>query len=810
MNRPSGFFAMRYSIFLSLLLVPLAFCSVHGQSMEETRRGIVQGRVVDARTGEPLMGAVISLIDRSLGAYADSAGNYSIGDLEAGAYSLECSFIGFDTERVEGVVIGEDEVVEQDSKVEIGPGWVVELDFKLVERPIRLSEMTVTPGRFAIMGKDPNTRKALTHEEIQNVSQFGEDIYRAVTRLPGISSNDFSAKFTVRGGEQEEVLVLLDGLELYEPFHLKDINGGALSIIDVVAIEGIDLMTGGFPVEYGDRMSGVFDIRSTTAEAGKRRHSVGISFMNTRVMSEGAFDKGAWLVSARRGYLDLVMRLMDEDDNISPTYYDVLSKVEYQLHPGHRLSAHFLHADDHFEFVEDDDDEDETGYGNTYGWLNLKSFFGPSLFAQTVLSVGQVSHDRWGLALTDDRELRDFTVSDQRDFTFFGLKQDWSWELSERHYLKWGMNLKRLEANYDYLSTKNRYFRISANELGVRTDTTANDMTPAGNQFGFYAADRFRIARSLTAEAGLRYDRVSHTDDQLFSPRLNLVYTLGENSSVRGGLGRFYQSEGIHEVRVQDGEETFFPAQLAEHWVAGFEHYFKNDVHLRLEGYYKEISDQRPTYRNWRNQIEIFPELQHDRFQVFLEGTISKGIEVYLKRDAGGKFTWWASYALAKVEDEVSHIVIGEGLFPFGDKMPGLSDQRHTFYLDVNYRPSAKWRLNAAWQYRSGWPYTERVLRRETADGNTYYYTSINANEPYALRYPAFHRIDLRINRHFNTSRGRVSAFIEVVNLYNHGNVQSYEYMIRCSDSYECRLDREPEYWFRLLPSIGISWSWDT
>ena len=155
---------------------------------------------------------------------------------------------------------------------------------------------------------------------------------------------------------------MMDGLELYDPFHLKDINGGALSIVDVMAIEGIDLLTGGFPAEYGNRMSSVFNIKSTTPQ--KRRTSVGISLMNTRFMSEGSFERGNWLVSARRGYLDLELQLMGEEESFSPTYYDVLGKIEYQLNDKHRLAFNVLQAHDNLEFIEDDEDESTTKYGN--------------------------------------------------------------------------------------------------------------------------------------------------------------------------------------------------------------------------------------------------------------------------------------------------------------------------------------------------------------------------------------------------------------------------------------------------------------
>jgi hypothetical protein len=92
-------------------------------------------------------------------------------------------------------------------------------------------------------------------------------------------------------------------------------------------------------------------------------------------------------------------------------------------------------------------------------------------------------------------------------------------------------------------------------------------------------------------------------------------------------------------------------------------------------------------------------------------------------------------------------------------------------------------------------------------DGRRYVYEE--AGQPYGRNYPAFHRLDLRLSRHFDLSKGRVSAFLEVVNLYNHGNVRAYEYGLIRLPSGELRQTQSPEYWFRLLPSVGLSWTWD-
>ena len=682
----------------------------------------------------------------------------------------------------------------------------MEIRVELEPDIISLKEIVVTPSQFTIMGTVPPSRQTLTHEDIQ-IMAWGEDTYRAIARLPGISSSDFSAKFTVRGGEHDQVLVLIDGLELYEPFHLKDIEGGALSIIDVEAVEGIDLLTGGFTAEYGDRMSGVFNMKLKRVPEGHRRSSLGISFMNARAMSEGTFSnhRGAWLFSARRGYLDIVLDLMGEENQPSPTYYDILGKAEYRLNDKHTLSLNVLHAGDRVSFTEDDDDVDDTGYDNTYGWLTLLTVPNRNLLVRTVASYSRLTSRREGIGYRDNSNSLDFTVLDERHFNVCGMKQDWNLELTDRLALKWGFDLKGLNGDYDYDSVKYLYRDASLDSEVV----TGIDIDPSGNVISAYVAPRVRVLSPLTAELGLRYDRTSYTDDRLYSPRFNVVYTLGQETFVRGGWGYFYQSEGIHQIHVEEGEDSFYPASLAEHWVAGFEHLFKNGLHLRLEGYRKLISDLRPDYRNWSNDIEFFPELQYDRFKLNLKSARAKGIETYLKYDRGGKWTWWASYGLAEVVDDIESLEF-EGIVYTEDagEYAGKYDQRHTMYFDLNFRPNRNWHFNLSWQYHTGWPYTSRVIKSEQLpDGSTVYYEATDGF--HGATYPSYHRLDLKINRHFYTSKGRISTFLTLINVYDHGNVRNIDYNWAWHRYRGYYLTEEPEYWFRLLPSIGVTWMWD-
>jgi hypothetical protein len=500
---------------------------------------------------------------------------------------------------------------------------------------------------------------------------------------------------------------------------------------------------------------------------------------------------------------------MGEQDPPRPIYYDVLSKIEYQFNAKYILSANVLHASDKLDYIEDDDDESQTGYGNTSGWLTLKYAPSSRLYVQTVASLSKLTQDRDGIGYEGDSRVLQFEVTDNKEVDIYGLKQDWNLEISENMFLKWGFDFRNFRARYDYQNILNENIWSNEEPHTASSDTNRTDLNPDGDKFGAYLSNRIQVFSPLTAEFGLRYDRSSFSGEDLFSPRLNMLLALGKQTFLRGGWGYFHQSNGVHEIRVQDGEDDFYPTELAKHWVAGLEHTFRNGFNLRLEGYYKKLSDLRPDYRNWNNTIEVFPEVQYDRFKLNRAGATSKGIEAYLKYDRGGKVTWWASYALAQVNEEISSLIYEGVEYPGGKEFPGRYDQRHTFYLDMNYRPNRKWHLNTSWHFHTGWPYTERLERsRQLPDGSTQYYWILG--EFNGSRYPAYHRLDVTVNRHFHTSRGRVSAFLTLINVYNHSNVRNIVPNWYWDDTRgRPFLVEENENWFKLLPSIGLSWSWD-
>ena len=245
--------------------------------------------------------------------------------------------------------------------------------------------------------------------------------------------------------------------------------------------------------------------------------------------------------------------------------------------------------------------------------------------------------------------------------------------------------------------------------------------------------------------------------------------------------------------------------ELSKHYVLGLEHHFNNGIQVRAEGYLKRVSNVPDTYITFRNIDEFFPETRDDLMKLIIDKSTSKGVEVYAKYDTGNKFSWWLSYVLSEATDDVLAIDYAGPLELRTGNVPRPWDQRHTINLDVNYRPNRKWHFNIAWQYRSGWPYTPFEVRRVARGDGTFAHYRENGLYN-SLIYPAYHRLDIRINRHFYTSRGKVTVFLHVINAYNHENVNNYDYSILKDTAEDFRFEIDTETWFPILPFVGVSW----
>lgn len=659
----------------------------------------------------------------------------------------------------------------------------------LPQMPVTLEEIVVTPSRFTILREEAESRQFLSREEVRRVPHLSDDLYRAIGRIPGTTSADVSARFNLRGGEEDEVLVLVDGAEIYDPFHVRDLYR-AFSTIDAEAVGSVDVLSGGYPAEYGGRMSGVVDI--STLSPADPRHEIGVSLLNTRLLSQGTFaqSRGAWLFSLRRGYLRDVLALIEDTADIDPRYYDLLAKVQWT--PGERtvVSAHVLASRDRLTLDDGPGTTAHANYDDRYAWLNLRRSWTGALFTQSVLSWGAMGRDRKG-TFDNQFDLQRGQLEDHHRSAFVTLKNDATLHLSLRQLLKFGATAKRVRARFDVEGSSVVPFAIF--ELGSppREVRRSVHVRPGGSEINAYVAGRVRINDSVVVEAGLRAGSESYTPDGVHvSPRLNVAWSPTPRTSVRAAWGLFHQPQAIHELQVEDGVTEYQKAQRAEHRVLGAQHSFRRGIEARLEIYDKRLTQLRPRYVNLYDRLPVFPELRADRIRIAPESGHARGAELLVRSDAAQPLSAWMSYTLARVTDRL----IEGGA---GRDVPRDWDQQHAMTFSVNYQRGPKWNFNLAGTWHSGWPTTPLVARVE----GTQIFTELGPRN--STRLPDYQRLDFRASR----TAGAFSFFVELFNLLGHENVtrvNTFEFQQDANGAVTASPVTESV--IGILPSFGVTW----
>lgn len=654
-----------------------------------------------------------------------------------------------------------------------------------------LPEVTVSASRYEILRELLEAPSFISQRTIQQLPLLGEDPLRAVQRLPGNASSGASAKTHLRGSAERDTGLILNGQRLLDPFHVRDYHN-LFSAIDARAISGVEVYTGGFPARYGDGMGGLALIDTVTPDAD-RHTEIGLSVYNTSLLSAGRVADGdlEWLLSARRGNLDLVLN----GELGEPSYNDVFAEIAVNVSPSTRLSVNALVATDNVLAVtEADPAERESSTNDTRNaqfWFNWRQDWSESLSSHTTLSIATLKSDRFG-AVNDPEEIV-ASVDDRRKVDIWGLQQDWTLDLNERQRLSWGITLRRLEADYRYRGAFD-YFGLFARYRGVPASLRrAIDLPVDGDSVGVYVSDRLRLGKRAIAEFGLRWDKQGYTDapdGAQLSPRLSLLYSLGKRTDLRLSAGRYYQSQGINELQVEDGVTRFQPAERADQLIAGIQHRVDDRLSYRIEAYWKDMSRLRPRFENMLDPLAIMPELKPDRVGIDPRSARARGIELSLGYENDDALSWWLSYTLAEVEDRLD-----------GGYVPRSWDQRHAGQFGLLWQ-NARWDLSVVLGAHSGWPKTNvRIAADSPPEDPELEFGARNSDT-----FDPFVSLDLRLARRMAVKYGELMLFFELSNATNRRNPCCVDVELDDEIGPLPVLLQNDEYWFPLLPAVGVLW----
>jgi outer membrane receptor protein involved in Fe transport len=578
-------------------------------------------------------------------------------------------------------------------------------------------------------------------------------------------------------------------MELYDPFHLQSFQS-PFSLIDSNIVDRVDFSAGGFTADFGDRHGGRLEIQTLLPD---HPHSgeIELGTLNSRFSFRGPLSNGSgsWLVAARGWYPETFQDNIElgGGERVDPRFGDLYAKTAFNLTSRSILSVHGLAVYDYLDFAEepDEDGEGESAHAltrNGYLWLSLLNSWTPAVTSETVLSVGAIDRQRDGISAPEDDT---FLVDDRRDVDFIGLRHNSSWQLGDAHLLKAGFDARELRAHYRYTSKMENDPNTAISIL----------LAPDGASLGAYLAYRIRIARGFTTEVGLRSDRQDYTGDNQLSPRFNAVWQPGDRTELRLGAGRYYQSQRIHELPIEDGETTFQRAEESYQAEMSFQHRFIGGLRFRLDAYYRRLTRLNPRYENLFKPLELFPETGSDRVRIAPSAARLQGAELLLHGSAERPLTWWVSYAWSSAEDVID-----------SKDIPRSWDQTHAGKFLVGYRWGDRWMIALSGTVHTGWPTTPVSATATPLPGGG---TQINETleERNSDRFDEYIRLDAKARRSFQLPGSTISLTAEVINLTDRDNACCLDdFMFHPRPKGTVEVDRVFEHWLTLTPTFSLLW----
>lgn len=691
------------------------------------------------------------------GTRTNKFGFYSLPALSQGSYYLVVKGIGY-RPFVKSVTISAADAA-------------IRVNVPLVAISVRTQEIVLQVER------DPSATRSISTVELKSefiskMPTLGSetDIFRVLQLMPGIKAgSEISSGLYVRGGSPDQNLTLLDGVIVYNPSHL----GGFLSVFNNDAIRDTRVIKGGFPAEYGGRLSSVIDL--TMKEGSKERigGSANLSLLASRLLLEGPINENcSFMIAGRRTYFDAILNLATANLPVSerpPQYYfyDLNAKINYKISDNDHIFASGYFGGDVLQQPPGSLTSFGIDWGNAAGNLRWMHIVSPNLFTNFTAAY---SDYRFGIELgvgSGVSEVNFTTFSQIRDLA---LRGDVQYFPTEAHSVKAGV-----EAIFHRFTTAASSENTSLQSLLSRLGT---DAIIDALEASLYVQDDWKITPALTANIGLRLPYFQRGNRFLPEPRVSASYNLSEALQIQDAeisfKGAFaVANQFLHLVVRNDialPSDTWFPSTErvkpanAIQYVLGAEAKILGGEYLfSVEGYYKTM---RNLYE-FRDNASFFYVVPAESQLVEGVGD-AYGVEFFLNKRLGA-FTGWVGYTLAWTTRTFADLNDGKPFFP-------RFDRRHDISVVLNYKFSDAWELGATWTFATGQAFTMPTAQYLIPDDPQRLY-AISGERPRKLfterngfRLPDFHKLDVNFTHYFSWFGLPFNASFSVYNLYNRRN----------------------------------------
>ncbi len=763
------------------LLIAREILSAHGLALSAVRPGLfavvpkarrgfkrpVDGQVTDATDGQPVAGARVVL--QPIGAidWTNSEGRFSFKSVLQGSYRLQVEATGYQPAELGGVVVSQEGAT---ADVSLTPGRMA------------LATVVVSTSRYAFERANGLDAIHVGGESLANQPEIGEDAIRALGRLPGIAQSGVSAQSAIRGGETGETLTLLDGFPLRQAYHMPGYQS-VFGVLDPGLIDDAEIYTGGFPVRYGNRMGGVFDLH-TIAAADEPRTALGLSVFNAMARRGGRLAGAPvdWLAAGRVGTLDPFVDAFAQSAG-KPTYADAYARAGFGEPDRLRVTANLLWSRDKLAIERERQGEvARIESRSRYLWLRAERDWRNGVQASLWLGYSGIESDREGTL--DLPGSASGSVDDHRSADYREARARITWQPRSAHWLEGGLEWTDEEGRYRYAA--DAQYADPVADLFARAPTLARaaSLDPGRERVALFGTHRWRIARDWITELGLRAQRTitegSTSEHWLYDPRANLRWQVTPSTSLRAHWGRFHQTDEVHELKVEDGLLAFPEPQRSDHVIIGLDHRLRGGLGLRVEWFEKHQSDPRPRFENQLDPLSLMPEIAADRVMIAPDSAEIHGLEFSVVERRRER-SWWASLAWSQARDLVDDRRVARSWDQTWAATAGL-DWTH-----------GKWRFGAIAGVHRGWPTTQ-------VSG-----TSLGARN--AARFPTRASLDLRAQYQRPLTTGSLAVTFELTNAVNVGNRCCSRLIAADDGAGGVTFTTRRSDWLPIVPSVGMLWA---
>ncbi|MEC8900214.1 MAG: TonB-dependent receptor plug domain-containing protein, partial [Candidatus Neomarinimicrobiota bacterium] len=647
-------------------------------------------------------------------------------------YTIMVSYIGFDVSH---------------QTLSIMEGQSVKINIALVEQVVELTEVEVTAEKLQRRNNIQPSKINLSPRMMKAAPALAEpDLFRTIQALPGVlTTSEYSTGLVIRGGNTDQNLIMLDGITVYNPSHL----GGVFSNFIVDGVKEAELIKGAYNAEYGGRLSAVLNVISREGNKNEFKGKANLSLLSSQTTLEGPFYKGAWVLSGRRTYFDLVLPKILPDniaDNIPPYYfYDIQSHIFSDISSKDRISLSYYSGIDNIIF---DTFGLDGRWGNNTVSAHYRRVFNERLVGNFLLANSQF-FTRFGLGgsggLMSENGIDDRTLSG-----------DFSWFKSSESTFKFGVQQKMLGFEYINKFQDSTQFKIKTSPVELAS----------------YVKMKYDHNNLFIIEPGIRINYYNVYPDSLYPDlRLGLKYLLTDDRYINFSVGNYHQF-------ISTFQDDYNPAIL-DNWIAadesvapgksvqvvlGYEEYIRNIYKVQVEGYYKDLKNLL-TYEEKRSSTDAEVSDENLADIVTPADGYAYGFELFGQKMTG-KLSGWLAYTFS-VSRKIMNSIYAESEQEYYTNW----DRTHAFSALGNYQFNKKWEINWRFALQSGQAFTpilgyyvqkfpespEEVFRTIPGTRNS-------------SRYEPYSRLDVGAVYHAKIGKTNVDFFFQIINTLNRSN----------------------------------------